>query len=53
MSDEAIRAAPAQSFPLATRDASFGNAAGLLVQSMPYALARFGVLLAASVLSLI
>ncbi len=60
MSDETIRVAPqpppavpAQTFPLATRDASFSNAAGLLIQSMPYALARFGVLLAASVVSLI
>jgi hypothetical protein len=60
MTDETIRAAPpppapapGQGFPLATRDASFSNAAGLLIQSMPYALARFGVLLGASVVALL
>jgi len=36
-------------YPLATRDASFGAGIGLVLQSMPYALMRFGILLGYSV----
>ena len=36
-------------YPLAVRDPSLATAFGLLSRSLPYALARFGVLLAASV----
>jgi hypothetical protein len=37
-----------QPYPLAIRDSSLASASGLLIQSLPYALARFGILLAAS-----
>jgi hypothetical protein len=47
-------AAPVRhAYPLAVRDASLGTAFSLLVQSLPYALARFGVLLGASVLAIV
>jgi hypothetical protein len=36
-------------YPLATRDYGLAAAIGLLIQSLPYALARFGILLAYSV----
>jgi hypothetical protein len=49
----AAPAAVRHSYPLATRDASFGNAVSLMMRSLPYALARFGVLLAASVICVI
>jgi hypothetical protein len=42
-----------QPYPLAVRDSSLTSAAGLLVQSLPYALARFGILLAASFICMI
>ena len=45
----AARAAPHQPYPLAVRDHGLATAVGLLVQSMPYALARLGVELAFSV----
>ncbi len=35
-------------YPPAVRDASLGTAFALLIQSLPYALARFGMLLGAS-----
>ncbi len=38
---------------LAVRDASFGTSLGLVMQTLPYALARFVVLLTASVITLI
>lgn len=41
------------SYPLAIRDASFGTAASLMMRTMPYALARFGVLLTVTVVSII
>ena len=37
-------------YPLAVRDASLTTAVSLVVRSLPYALARFGVLLAASII---
>jgi hypothetical protein len=37
-----------QPYPLAVRDSTLASAFGLLLQSLPYALARFGILLAAS-----
>jgi hypothetical protein len=37
-----------QPYPLAVRDSTLTSASGLLLQSLPYALARFGILLAAS-----
>lgn len=53
MSDRTIRMAPSEGFPLAIRDPSFAAALGLVIRSMPYALARFGVLLAASLAALV
>jgi hypothetical protein len=44
---------PAHRYPLAVRDSSLSTAFGLLVQTLPYALARFGVLLAASIACII
>jgi len=44
---------PARRYPLAVRDSSFSSAFGLLLQTLPYALARFAVLLAASVACII
>lgn len=41
------------SYPLVIRDASLGTAIGLLMKTLPYALARFGVLLAVSVISIL
>jgi hypothetical protein len=38
-----------QPYPLAVRDSSVVSAFGLLLRSLPYALARFGVLLACSI----
>ncbi len=40
-------------YPLAVRDASLGTAMGLMARSLPYALARFGVLMVASLVTLI
>jgi hypothetical protein len=40
-------------YPLAVRDASLSTAIGLMMRSLPYALARFGVLMAASLVTLI
>jgi hypothetical protein len=40
-------------YPLTVRDPSFTTAFGLVLQSAPYAFARFGVLLAASVITII
>jgi hypothetical protein len=41
------------SYPLAIREASFGTAFGLIMKTLPYALARFGVLVAVSIITLI
>jgi len=41
------------SYPLAIREAGFGTAFGLLMKTMPYALARFGILVGVSILTLI
>lgn len=46
---EAVR----HSYPLSIRDASLTTAAGLLMRTMPYALARFGVLLAVTLASIV
>jgi hypothetical protein len=47
-------AAPVRhSYPLAVRDHGLGSAVSLLMQSLPYALARFGILLACSVVCII
>ena len=60
--DETIRLPPGNglestpvrhAYPLAVRDASLTTAFSLLMQSLPYALARFGVLLAASVVAIV
>jgi hypothetical protein len=40
-------------YPVAIRDPSLGVAVGLMMRSLPYALARFGVLVAASVVAII
>jgi hypothetical protein len=40
-------------YPLTVRNADFSTAVGLMLRSLPYAFARFGVLLAASVLALV
>src|SRR5262245_8114428 len=40
-------------YPLAIREAGLGTAMGLFMKTMPYALARFGILFAASVITLI
>jgi hypothetical protein len=42
-----------QQYPLAIRDSSLSSAFVLLVRSLPYALARFGVLLASSIACII
>jgi hypothetical protein len=41
------------SYPLTVRDASFSSALGLVLRTMPYALARFGVLFAVSIATLV
>ena len=41
------------SYPLAVRDPSLSVAIGLMMRSLPYAIARFGVLMAASLATLI
>lgn len=41
------------SYPLAIRDASFGVAVQLLMKTMPYALVRFGILVACSLVAII
>jgi len=46
-------APPARRYPLAVRDSSLSSAFGLLVQTLPYALARFAVLMGASVACII
>ncbi|NCC52581.1 MAG: hypothetical protein EOM20_15370 [Spartobacteria bacterium] len=40
-------------YPLAVRSASFGVALGLFMKTLPYALARFGVLLVVSIITII
>ena len=40
-------------YPLAIRDASFGTALRLFLQTLPYALARFGILLGLSILGIL
>lgn len=40
-------------YPLAIRDASIGTAMKLLVKTMPYALARFGILVATSMAAIV
>lgn len=40
-------------YPLAIQEAGFGTALGLLMKTMPYALARFGVLLAVSLITVV
>jgi hypothetical protein len=65
-SDETIRVPPGSgwpaapspppvrhAYPLAVRDPSLTTAFGLMMRSLPYALARFGVLLAASVVAIL
>lgn len=47
--DRAVR----HSYPLAVEDAGLGTAIGLLMKTLPYALARLGVLLTVSVATLI
>ena len=47
--DRAIR----HSYPLAIVDAGLGTAIGLMTRTMPYALARFGILFAVSVVTII
>lgn len=42
-----------QQYPLAVRDSSLTAAFGLLVRTLPYALARFGILVAASIAGII
>lgn len=46
-------AAVRHQYPLAVRDASLGVAVSLLMRTLPYALARFGIMLAATVLTII
>src|SRR5665647_922972 len=41
------------SYPLVVRDPSLSVAIGLMMRSLPYAIARFGVLMAASLATLI
>lgn len=41
------------SYPVAIKDASLGTAMGLMMQTLPYALVRFGILLAVSAISTI
>jgi hypothetical protein len=40
-------------YPLAVREASFGTAVGLVMKTLPYALARFGILLGVSIVTVI
>lgn len=40
-------------YPLAIRQASFGTALGLFLKTMPYALARFGVLVVVSLVTIV
>jgi hypothetical protein len=47
------RATASHGYPLAVRDATLGAAIGLMMRSLPYALVRFGVLMAASLVTLI
>jgi hypothetical protein len=49
----AFRPVQAASFPLAVRNAGFGTALGLVMQTLPYAVARFAVLLGASLVTVI
>jgi hypothetical protein len=49
----APRAGVRHAYPLAIREAGFGTALGLLMKTLPYALARFGILLAVSIVTLI
>lgn len=41
------------SYPLAIRDAGFSTAVGLMMKTLPYALVRFGILLAVSIVTVI
>ena len=47
--DRAVR----HSYPLAVRDAGLMTAVGLITRTMPYALARFGILLTVSVITIV
>ncbi|HEY3594990.1 MAG TPA: hypothetical protein VGL13_13995 [Polyangiaceae bacterium] len=40
-------------YPLAIRDASFGTAVGLMMKTLPYALARFAVLFAVAIVTVV
>ena len=50
---EPVRAGIRHSYPLAVRDHGLGTAFGLLMQSLPYALARFAVLLVSAVAAIV
>lgn len=47
--DQAVR----HSYPLAIENASLGTAVGLLVKTLPYAIVRFGILLAVSIATIV
>lgn len=49
MTEQAIDASVPHSYPLAARDSSLFSAIGLLIRSLPYALARFAVLFSFSI----
>ena len=40
-------------YPLAIRDASFGTALKLFLRTLPYALARFGILVGVSLVGIV
>jgi hypothetical protein len=40
-------------YPLAVREASFGTAVGLMMKTLPYAMARFGILLGVSIVTVV
>jgi hypothetical protein len=49
----APRGAVRHSYPLAIRDAGFGTAVGLMMKTLPYAIIRFGILVAVSIVTVI
>ena len=49
----AADAAVRHHYPLAIRQASFGTAFGLFLKTMPYALARFGILIVVSLATIV
>ncbi len=49
----AVRPGPRPGYPLAVRDAGFSTALGLVMQTLPYALLRFAVLMGASLVTII